>query len=75
MKYRLIEWNSQIYIVLGIGYNKVYDPPEVFCVVPLDKDFIRSTIMTLDLIEIPFYEAVEITDKTKIRTIWILYGW
>lgn len=74
MNFRLIEWHQSIYIVLGIGYNKRYDPPDVFYVTPLTNTLVRSILLNLELIEVPFSEAEEITDLARIQTIWILYG-
>lgn len=74
MNYRIIKWNGAFYIVLGIGYNNRFDPPDVFYAVPITETLFISIITTLDVIEIPFYQAIEITDKSVIQAIWILYG-
>jgi len=74
MNFRVVLWQSAIFIVLGIGYNKRFDPPDVFYAVPLKDSLVKSIITNLELTEIPFHEATEITDKSVIKAIWILYG-
>lgn len=74
MKYRIVEYLTDLYIVIGIGYNSKYDPPEVFYVVPLKNTLFKSVVLNLDTIEIPLSEIKEITDKKKLKAIWVLYG-
>ncbi len=73
MTYRLIEWQGDIYIVLGISYNAKYDPPDVFYAVPIEESLFES-VMLQSIRIIPFSESIEITDEARIRAIWILYG-
>ena len=74
MKYRVVEWQAEIYIVLGIGTDSQFDPPDCYYAVPLKYSIFRSIILNKDLVKIPFSEAIEITDENKIRAILILYG-
>lgn len=74
MKVRLVEWQEDIYLVLGIGYDQLADPPDVYLAIPLKDTIIRSLLINPDLIKIPFSEAVEITDEKKVKTIFILFG-
>ena len=74
MKVRLVEWQEDIYLVLGIGYDQYSDPPDVYLAIPLKDTIIRSLLINPDLIKIPFSEALEITDEKKVKTILILFG-
>jgi hypothetical protein len=75
MHFRFIEWNKDIYVVLGIGYDQRMDPPDVFICVPLENQSIYRTVLTHPgLIKIPIAEAIEITEEKRIRAIWTLYG-
>lgn len=74
MSFRLILWNDSYFIVTGIGYDLICDPPDVFYAVPLNGTLARSVLTNLHPIKIPFTEAVEITDKNEISSILILYG-
>ncbi len=74
MKFRLIEYQTFIFIVVGIGYNRNYIPPEVFYCVPLEDTIYKSVLTNIDVIEIPLSQVTEITDKKRIQAIWVLYG-
>lgn len=75
MVLRLIEYHQDLYIVLGIGYNAYYDPPDIFLCIPLaELSIIRSILTNKEYIQIPIAQAIEITDKKRIQAIWILYG-
>ena len=75
MDFRFVEWNGEIYIVLGIGYDRRQDPPDVFICVPLEKESIYKTAITAPgLIKIPIIQAVEITEKKRLLAIWALFG-
>lgn len=75
MELRFIEWRGEIYIVLGIGYDRSCDPPDVFHCVPLEnRSIIRTVITAPALIKIPIAEAVEITEEKRLFAIWTLYG-
>jgi hypothetical protein len=74
MKYRLIEWRGEVYVVVGIGYDVTRDPPDVYHCYLLEHSLLRTSLQSKWPTIISFSEAVEITDKKKIQTIWILYG-
>lgn len=75
MDFRFVEWNKDIYIVLGIGYDQRLDPPDVFICVPLENRSIYKTVITVQgLVKIPIAEATEITEEKRILAIWTLYG-
>lgn len=75
MNFRLIQWYESIFIVIGIGHNSKFDPPDVFLCLPMHApSLFESSLSIADCIEIPFSEAIEITDKKRIQAIWILYG-
>lgn len=76
MEYRFIEWNGELYIVVGIGYDTRIDPPDVFHAVPIqnNQSLFKTVIEYPGLVKIPFSEAVEITDKKRIFAIWTLFG-
>jgi hypothetical protein len=74
MNIRFIEYDENIYIVLGIGYDDRYDPPDVFIAIPLKEAVYRSLITETNEIIIPIVEAVEITDKNRVLALWVLFG-
>ncbi len=74
MDYRFVFYQSAIYIVLGIGYDGKYDPPDVFILVPLETDIFKSIITNLEPIIVPFTEVTEITEESVLQAIWVLYG-
>lgn len=74
MKFRVIEWQGELYIVVGLGYDEYSDPPDVFYAVPLEYSLIRSLLVSSYTVIIPISEAIEITDQNRIKAIWILYG-
>jgi hypothetical protein len=75
MKLTFIEYNRNIYIVVGIGYcSDNTNSPEFFEVVPLvDHNLIRSSF-ELSTLHIPFSEAIEITNKNRLLALMVLYG-
>ena len=72
-KYRLIEYKEKILLVVGIGYNENYDPPEVFHCVQLRESLFKSSLSSYEVV-IPLSDAIEITDKKRLLAIWALYG-
>ncbi len=72
MKLRFVQWNNSIYIVLGIGYDALYDPADIYYCVPLNSTIVKDVIMS-DLVKIPMSQAIEITDQNKIKALYILY--
>lgn len=76
MKIRFIEYQNDIYIVLGITYDSRFTYPDCFVVVPLDKHnpSIFKTIFDSHTLLVPFIEAKEITDKNRIISLMVLYG-
>lgn len=76
MKIRFIEFEGDIYVVVGITYdtNSIY--PECFTAVPLSSYnySIFKAMLQIDTINIPIDEAIEITDKNQILTLLVLYG-
>ena len=73
IKYRLVEYDEQILLVLGVGYDVNYDPPEVFHCVQLRDSLFKSLLSPYEIV-IPLSEAIEITDKKRLLAIWTLYG-
>jgi hypothetical protein len=77
MKYRFVEYRGDIYIVIGIGYFNDFDAdssPMFFEVIPLsDHSLIRSSLRPYTM-NIPFSEAIEITDKNRLLALMVLYG-
>lgn len=74
MEFRLIEYNKDLYIVLGQGYDSNFDPPEILIAVPLTDSLVRSCITNICPIVIPLNKAIEITDKNRLKAILVLYG-
>lgn len=73
MEYRLLEYEGEIYLVVGFGYDLKYDPPEVFHCVKLRDSLFRSLMVPYEIV-IPLSEAVEITDEKRSLVILALYG-
>lgn len=76
MKLRFIEYDSSIYIVIGLTYDTTKDYPDCFVAIPLDKHHknIYSTLIIGNSVNIPITYANEITDKKKLLMILVLYG-
>lgn len=72
-KYRLIEYLSEIFLVVGIGYDSRFDPADVFYCVKLEDSLFKSLMKPHELI-IPLSKALEITDENRLLAIWTLYG-
>jgi hypothetical protein len=74
MKFKFIECYGNLFIVIGIGYNSKFDPPDVVYCVPLEINIKQALLTNIAYLEIPLAQVVEITDKKRINAIWILYG-
>lgn len=74
MKIRLIEFQGAIYLVVGIGYNSKFNPPETYYAVPLQESIYRDLILAHFVVKIPMAEAIEITDINKIKALLVLFG-
>lgn len=74
MKLRLIKFRDVIYVVLGIGYESKFDPPETYYAVPLKESIYRDIILSTLVEKIPVSQAIEITDKNKVKAILVLFG-
>lgn len=74
MKLRLIKFRDVIYVVLGIGYESKFDPPETYYAVPLKESLYKDIILSTLVEKIPISQAIEITDKNKIKAILVLFG-
>ena len=76
MKFRFIEYQGDLYVVLGITYDKMQECPDCFVAAPVDKK--NSTLfkaaLELYTINIPFSQAIEITNKNRLKAIMVLYG-
>jgi hypothetical protein len=74
VKLRLIKFRDVIYVVLGIGYESKFDPPETYYAVPLKESIYRDIILSTLVEKIPVSQAIEITDKNKVKAILVLFG-
>ncbi len=74
VKLTFIEWQESVFIVIGVGYDSKFHPPEVYYCILLEKSLITDILLAKDTIVIPFSQAVEITDKNRIKAINILFG-
>lgn len=74
MKIRLIKFRDVLYVVIGIGYESKFDPPETYYAVPLKESIYRDLILANIVEKIPVSQAIEITDKNKVKTLLILFG-
>lgn len=73
VKYRLVQYADDIYLVVGQGFDGQYDPPEVFYCVKLKQSLLASSLSPYEII-IPYSQAIEITDKNRLSVIFLLYG-
>ena len=73
MKLRFIEYQGDIMVVVGITYIAAYDPPECYVAVYIQDTIISSVLLDRG-INVPFSEAVEITDPKRLAALWVLYG-
>jgi hypothetical protein len=76
MKYRFIEYEKTLYLVLGMGYDRSLECPEYFVCAPLDKDSMSlfRTSLILHTVNISLDKATEITSKNKLLALRVLYG-
>lgn len=75
MKFRFIEFEQELYLVVGITYDQKVTSE---CFVAVHIKDIRPSIYALSLSihtrNIPFSEATEITDKKTLAALMVLYG-
>ena len=73
-KYRFVEYETDIWMIVGIGYDSQLEC-EVFEIVPLKRhlNIIRANI-SIYALRIPMGLVMEISDPTQIRTILSLYS-
>ena len=74
MKIRLIKFRDVLYVVIGIGYESKFDPPETYYAVPLKESIYRDLILANIVEKIPVSQAIEITDKNKVKALLVLFG-
>lgn len=74
MKIRLIKFRDVLYVVIGIGYESKFDPPETYYAVPLKESIYRELILANIVEKIPVSQAIEITDKNKVKALLVLFG-
>lgn len=76
MKIRFIEYQNDIYVVIGITYDSKLTYPECFVAVPLTeaRKSIYKCALSLHTLNIPFVEAEEVTDKNRLISLMVLYG-
>lgn len=78
MNLRFVEYENEIYIVLGITYDARYSSPECFTIIPLDKydkSVYKAVLIGKSSITVPTYKVKEITDKNRLIALMLLYGW
>lgn len=75
MKFRFVRYLKEIYLVVGIGYDNRFECPEHFVVVPLERNTsLFRTALDITTINIPFSQAIEITNKNTLLSLMVLYG-
>jgi len=74
MKFRFIEYERDIYIVIGMGYDHSNICPEYFICVPLTKRGLFKASLQVQTIKIALDDAIEITSKSKLSILKVLYG-
>jgi len=76
MLLRFIEFQGDIYLVVGLTYEHRFDPPECYVAVHITKaksNITRALIENYS-VKIPLAYAMEITDKKRLRALMVLYG-
>lgn len=73
MKFRFIKYLTDIYLVVGMGYDSRNECPEFFEAIPLETNLFRAVIHQ-HVVRIPFSQAIEITDKNTLMNLLVLYG-
>lgn len=76
MKLRFIEFQEEVFVVVGQTYNMNFHPPE--CFVAVHVSLCRGKSITRELITnssvvIPVAYSKEITDKVRLMTLMLLY--
>lgn len=76
MKFRFIEYQGDLYLVVGITYDNTKEYPDCFVITPIDKTTTKLTRTALigNTLTIPIAYVKEITDKNKLLTLMVLYG-
>lgn len=76
MKIRFIEYSGDVYVVVGVTYDTKFQYPECYVAAPLDdvNSSIFRAVLSTDTLNIPFAEAIEITNKNRLISLMVLYG-
>lgn len=76
MKLRFVQFQEEVFVVVGMTYNKNFDPPECFTAIHVSlckgKSITRELI-TNESVVIPVAYSEEITDKARLMTLMLLY--
>lgn len=86
MKYRFVEHKGELFLAVGIGYRSIpkgyrdvyndHKETECFELVPLvHYSSLTRASMALNTILVPISECDEITDREKLESLIILYGY
>lgn len=76
MRFRFIEYQNDIYVVVGITYDSKYLDDICFVSVPLDRNnkSLIGSMLSLHTFNIPLAKAKEITDRNRLISLMVLYG-
>jgi hypothetical protein len=76
MKLRFIEYKGDLYLSVGITYDNEAIQ-ECFIAIPIDsiKPNLLRSVLENNTIKIPFSQAKEITNKSQLIALLVLYGW
>lgn len=73
-KYRFVEYEDDIWLIVGIGYNSE-KRADVFEIVPLfQNNNINRASISVDSVQVEIDEVTEIEDKNTLESIFILYS-
>jgi hypothetical protein len=76
VKLRFIEYKGDLYVSLGITYNRSLETPECFVCAPINayNSTVYRSILDANTINIPIDEANEVTNKSQLIALMVLYG-
>ncbi len=76
MKLRFIQFQEEVFVVVGQTYNRNFHPPECFIAVHVSLckgRTITRELITNDSVVIPVAYSEEIVDKARLMTLMLLY--
>jgi hypothetical protein len=71
---RFIKFQDIYFVVVGIGYESKFNPPETYYAIPVRESLYRDLVLAHVVVKIPMSQAIEITDKNKVKALLVLFG-